>query len=187
GRTTETRDPYTAGHQRRVTELAVSIAEELGLAADMIAGIRAAGLMHDIGKMAVPAEILSKPSSLSATEMLLIQSHPQVAYEILETTAFPWPVADIVLQHQERMDGSGYPRGLSGDDILIEARILAVADTVEAMASHRPYRAALGVDAALEEIESHMGERYDPIVVKACLRLFKEGRFAFTSAGHGHG
>jgi len=180
GRTTETRDPYTAGHQRRVTELAVAIAGELGLADTTIAGIRAAGLMHDIGKMAIPAEILSKPSSLTETEMSLIKSHPQVAYEILESTAFPWPVADIVLQHHERMDGTGYPQGLPGEDIMIEARVLSVADTVEAMASHRPYRAALGIDVALEEIQSYAGERYDADVVAACLRLFAEDRFAFT-------
>jgi len=180
GLTTETRDPYTAGHQRRVTELAVAIAEELGLAAEQIEGIRAAGLMHDIGKMAIPAEILSKPSVLTDTEMALIQSHPQVAYDILKAISFPWPLAQIVLQHHERIDGSGYPQGLRGDEILIEARILAVADTVEAMASHRPYRAALGIDLALEEIENRRGSHYDPDVVDACLRLFGERRFAFA-------
>jgi len=140
--------------------------------------------MHDIGKMAIPAEILSKPSALSATEMSLVQSHPRVAYEILEPTAFPWPVADIVLQHHERIDGSGYPQGLLGEKIMIEARILAVADTVEAMASHRPYRAALGIDVALEEVKSRSGERYDADVSAACLRLFAEGRFEFSQIGH---
>jgi PAS domain S-box-containing protein/putative nucleotidyltransferase with HDIG domain len=182
GLTTETRDPYTAGHQQRVTELAVAIAEDLGLEADRIEGTRAAGLMHDIGKMAIPAEILSKPSRLTDMEMALIQSHPQVAYDILKSVTFPWPLAEIVLQHHERIDGSGYPQGLRGEEILPEARILAVADTVEAMASHRPYRASLGIDAALSEIESHRGSHYDPNAVDACLRLFREGRFAFRDA-----
>jgi len=179
GLTTETRDPYTAGHQRRVTELAVAIAEELALDEKRIEGMRAAALMHDIGKMAVPAEILSKPSRLTEMEMALIQSHPQVAYDILKSISFPWPLAEIVRQHHEWIDGSGYPQGLRGDEILPEARILAVADTVEAMASHRPYRAALGIDVALEEIETHRGTRYEPDVVDACLRLFRDGRFAF--------
>jgi PAS domain S-box-containing protein/putative nucleotidyltransferase with HDIG domain len=180
GQTTETRDPYTAGHQRRVTELAVAIAGEMGLDPDKIDGLHAAGLMHDIGKMAVPAEILSKPSALTEMEMALIRSHPQAAYDILKSVAFPWPVARIVLQHHELVDGSGYPNGLRRDDILVEARILAVADVVEAMASHRPYRAALGIDAALEEIASHRGTRYDANVVASCLRLFREGRFRFS-------
>ena len=182
GLTTETRDPYTAGHQRRVTELAGAIAAELGLETERIEGIRAAGLMHDIGKMAIPAEILSKPSALNDMEMVLIQSHPRVAYDILKAISFPWPLAQIVLQHHERIDGSGYPEGLRNDEILLEARILAVADTVEAMASHRPYRAALGIDVALEEIEAKMGACYDPDVAEACLMLFREGRFAFDDA-----
>ncbi len=182
GLTTETRDPYTAGHQRRVTELAVAIAEELDFDEQQIEGIQAAGLMHDIGKMAVPAEILSKPSALTDMEMSLIQSHPRVAYDILKSVTFPWPVAQIVLQHHERIDGTGYPQGLRGDEILIEARVLAVADTVEAMASHRPYRAALGIDAALKEIEAHRGSHYDPEIADACLRLFREGRFAFDDS-----
>jgi PAS domain S-box-containing protein/putative nucleotidyltransferase with HDIG domain len=179
GMTTETRDPYTAGHQRRVTELAVAIAQKMGLPQSTIEGIRAAGLMHDIGKLAIPAEILSKPSALNAMERALIESHPQAAYDILQTVTFPWPIARIVLQHHERIDGSGYPQGLCTDDILIEARILAVADTVEAMASHRPYREALGVDAALHEIEENRGITFDPDVVDACLHLFREGDFAF--------
>ncbi len=182
GLTTETRDPYTAGHQRRVTELAVAIAEELEFDEQRIKGIQAAGLMHDIGKMAVPAEILSKPSALTDMEMALIESHPRVAYDILKSVKFPWPLAQIVLQHHERIDGSGYPQGLRGDEILIEARVLAVADTVEAMASHRPYRAALGIDAALKEIEAHRGTHYDPEIADACLRLFREGRFAFDDS-----
>ena len=179
GLTTEMRDPYTAGHQRRVTGLATAIANELDLSDHTVEGIRAAGLVHDIGKMAVPAEILSKPSALSDVEMSLIRAHPKVAYDILKTVVFPWSVADIVVQHHERIDGSGYPHGLSGDDTLLEARILAVADTVEAMASHRPYRPSLGIDAALAEIEHHKGTRYEAVVVDACLRLFREKSFAF--------
>jgi len=182
GLTTEMRDPYTAGHQRRVTALAVAIAKELGLEADTVDGIRAAGLLHDIGKMAVPAEILSKPSELTSVEMSLIREHPQVAYGILKSISFPWPLAGIVLQHHERIDGSGYPNGIRGEEICIEARVLAVADTVEAMASHRPYRAALGIDAALEEIQKHRGTHYDEAVVDACMRLITEGGFAFPVA-----
>jgi len=180
GLTTEMRDPYTAGHQRRATDLAVAIALELGLDVDAIDGLRAAGLMHDIGKLAVPAEILSKPSALTEVEMSLIRAHPASAYDILKTVRFPWPVADIVLQHHERLDGSGYPQGLKGDEIRLEAKILCVADVIEAMASHRPYRAALGIDAALEEIETHRGTRYDEAIVDACLRIVREGRFAFA-------
>jgi len=180
GMTTETRDPYTAGHQRRVTELAVAIADHMQLDPATIEGTRVAGLMHDIGKLAIPAEILSKPSDLNEMEFALIQSHPQAAYDILETITFPWPIAQIVLQHHESMDGSGYPNGLSADDIRIEARILAVADTVEAMASHRPYRPALGIDRALEEIEKGRGSKFDSTIVDACLELFRHGDFAFS-------
>lgn len=179
GLTTETRDPYTAGHQRRVTKLAEAIAIELGLDAEVVEGTRAAGLLHDIGKMAIPAEILSKPSQLTEMEMALIRSHPRVAYDILKPVSFPWPLAEIVHQHHERLDGSGYPQGLRGDEILMEARILAVADTVEAMASHRPYRAAVGIDAALEVIEASRGTSYDADVVDVCLSLFREDRFRF--------
>jgi len=179
GMTTETRDPYTAGHQRRVTELAVAIAKRMGLSKTIVEGTRVAGLMHDIGKLAVPAEILSKPSALNAMERLLIESHPQAAYDILQTVVFPWPIAEIVLQHHERIDGSGYPKGISEDVIRIEARILAVADTVEAMASHRPYRPALGIEAALEEIERSRGTKFDPEIVDACLSLFREREFRF--------
>ncbi|MBE0636428.1 PAS domain S-box protein, partial [Candidatus Bipolaricaulota bacterium] len=179
GMTTETRDPYTAGHQRRATQLALAIANRLGLDEATCEGTRVAGLMHDIGKLAVPAEILSKPSILSDMEMSLIQSHPQVAYDILQTVVFPWPIADIVLQHHEQIDGSGYPRGLHKEDILIEARILAVADTVEAMASHRPYRPALGIERALAEISEKRGKKFDAQVVDACLFLFREGGFTF--------
>jgi putative nucleotidyltransferase with HDIG domain len=179
GRATESRDPYTAGHQRLVTDLAVAMAGELGLEPSVIDGIRAAGLLHDVGKLAIPAEILSKPSVLSRMEMELMKGHPEAGYEILKTVDFPWPVPEIVLEHHERLDGTGYPRGLSGSAICIEARILAVADVVEAMASHRPYRPALGIEPALEEIVKGRGTAYDADVVDACVRLFRESRFAF--------
>ena len=170
----ETRDPYTAGHQRRVSNLARGIATEMGVSKDQIQGVRMAGVIHDIGKISVPGEILSKPGSIGTNEFGIIKEHPQVGYNILKTVDFPWPIAQIVLQHHERMDGSGYPDGISGDNILIEARILAVADVVEAMASHRPYRAALGIDLALNEISKNRGSSYDSKVVDACLRLFNE-------------
>ena len=172
--TVETRDPYTAGHQRRVSNLARGIATELGVSKAQIQGVRMAGVIHDIGKISVPGEILSKPGNISQNELGIIKEHPQVGYNILKTVDFPWPIAQIVLQHHERMDGSGYPNGISGEDILLEARILAVADVVEAMASHRPYRAALGINLALNEISKNRGSFYDPKVVDACLRLFNE-------------
>lgn len=177
--TADKRDPYTAGHQQGVTRLACAIAKEMGLPEEQIEGIRMAGLIHDIGKIYVPAEILSKPGTLSETEMNLIKTHPQVGYDILKTVEFRWPIAQIVLQHQERMNGSGYPQGLSGKEILLEARILAVADVVEAMASHRPYRPARGIDKALEEISQNRGVLYDPEAVDACLRLFTKKGFKF--------
>ena len=174
----EMRDPYTAGHQRRVTQLACAIAEEMGLPEEQIEGLRLAGLIHDIGKISVPAEILSKPGRLTDLEFGLIKAHPQVGYNVLNgSLEFPWPVAQIVLQHHERMDGSGYPQGLSGEEIILEARILAVADVVEAMASHRPYRSARGIDKALEEISQNRGVLYDPEVVDVCLKLFTEKGF----------
>ena len=142
---TEARDPYTAGHQRRVTQLACAVARELGLSADRVAGLRVMGLLHDIGKISIPAEILSKPGKLSDTEFGLIKSHAQAGYEIVKEIQFPWPVAEVILQHHERMDGSGYPQGMTGPDIILEARILAVADVVEAMSSHRPYRPLWGL------------------------------------------
>ncbi|MCD6136904.1 response regulator [Candidatus Bipolaricaulota bacterium] len=179
GLTTEMRDPYTARHQERVTTLACAIAQQMGIPEERIEGLRGAGLMHDIGKIAVPAEILTKPAKLTNLEFQLIQRHPEQAYDILKGIEFPWPVADIVLQHHERMDGSGYPNGLKNGDILLEARILAVADVVEAMSSHRPYRAALGLDAALDEIKKNKGKLYDPNVVDACLAVF-EKRFTFS-------
>ncbi|MEE9539915.1 MAG: HD domain-containing phosphohydrolase, partial [Candidatus Thorarchaeota archaeon] len=176
---TETRDPYTAGHQMRVAELASAIAEELRLPTETLESIQVSGMVHDIGKLAVPAEILSKPSTLGETEYHLIQAHVETAYDILRTIDFPWPVAEIVLQHHERLDGSGYPNGLKSDEILLEARIIGVADVVEAMSSHRPYRPALGIDAALEEIKSKKNICYDSDAVDACIRLFGAG-FSFS-------
>ncbi len=170
--TLEMRDPYTAGHQQRVARLACAIAEEMGLPQQQIDGLRIAGLMHDLGKVTTPAEILSKPSKLTETEFSIIKNHPQVAYDILKKIDFPWPVADIVLQHHEYLDGSGYPQGLKEKDILLEARILTVSDVVEAMASHRPYRPALGIDKALDEIKFRKGTRFDANVVDACLSIF---------------
>lgn len=177
--TAEMRDPYTAGHQRRVTQFACAIAKEMSLSEEQIEGIYMAAVIHDIGKISVPAEILSKPSRLTENEFSLIKVHPQVGYDILKTIEFPWPIAQTVLQHHERMDGSGYPSGLSGKDILLEARILGVADVVEAMVSHRPYRPALGIDRALEEILQNRGTLYDAAVVDACVKLFNEKRFDF--------
>ncbi|MHB8896684.1 MAG: HD domain-containing phosphohydrolase [Candidatus Geothermincolia bacterium] len=173
----ERRDPYTAGHQQRVSQLATAIAAEMNLPEDQIEGIRIAGILHDTGKVVIPGEILSKPSRLSEFEFGIIKTHPRVDSEIVEGIAFPWPVARTVLQHHERIDGSGYPNGIKGDDILLEARILAVADVVEAMSSHRPYRPALGIAKALDEIESGKGKIYDPDVVEACQTLFRENRF----------
>ncbi len=181
--TVETKDPYTAGHQRRVSDLARAVANEMGLSAEQIDGIRMAGAIHDLGKIGVPAEILSKPGQLDDFQYGLIQAHSQVGYDILKTIEFPWPVAQIVLQHHERLDGSGYPAGLSGEEILLEARILAVADVVEAMASFRPYRPALGIDKALEEISQNRGILYDPEAIDACLRLFTEKGFEFERNG----
>jgi putative nucleotidyltransferase with HDIG domain len=175
--TAEMQDLYTAGHQRRVTQLARAIAKEMSLPEDQIDGLRAAAALHDVGKIDVPAEILSKPGSLTESEMRIIRSHPQVGHDILKTVPFAWPVADIVLQHHERMDGSGYPSGLKGKDILIEARILGVADVVEAMCFHRTHRQGLGVEKALEDISQNAGTLYDPKVADACSRLFKEKCF----------
>ena len=170
----EMRDPYTAGHERRVSDIAVAIATGLGLDDQRIEGIKVAGYLHDIGKISIPSEILVKPGRLNATEYALVQGHAQASYEVLKIVPFPWPVATIALQHHERIDGSGYPHKLKGDEILFESRIMAVADVVEAMASHRPYRAGLGIDKALAEIEQGRGTLYDPAVADACLRLFRE-------------
>jgi len=170
----ETRDPYTAGHQRRVADLARAIAAEMGLPADRIEGLRIAATIHDIGKISVPAEMLTKPTKLTNIEFSLIKTHVQAGYDILKDIEFPWPVARMVIEHHERINGSGYPRGLTGDNLLLESRILAIADVVEAMGSHRPYRASLGIEPALEEIEKNKGILYDIDVADACLRLFRE-------------
>jgi putative nucleotidyltransferase with HDIG domain len=175
----EKRDPYTAGHERRVALLSQAIGIELGLSVEQIEGMRVTGYLHDIGKIIVPSEILSKPAKLTDIEYRLMKTHSQVGYDILKEVEFPWPVAKIVLQHHERLDGSGYPIGLTGRDIALESKILAVADVVEAMSSHRPYRAALGLDKALEEISQNRGVLYDPDVGQACRNLFAENKFAF--------
>jgi PAS domain S-box-containing protein len=178
--TVEMRDQYTAGHQRRVASLACAIAGELGLPQEKINGIRVVGTIHDIGKICVPAEILSKPGRITEAEFNLIKEHPRTGYDILKGIAFPWPVAQAVLQHHERINGSGYPNQLSGKSIILEARILAVSDVVEAMASHRPYRPALGIDKALDEVSQKKSVLYDSEVVDACLRVFAGG-FKFDS------
>jgi putative nucleotidyltransferase with HDIG domain len=175
----EMRDAYTAGHQRRVAELASAIAYEMGLSKDQIEGIYMAGLIHDIGKVSVPSEILNKPSRITEPEFDIIKNHSKIGYDILKDIDFPWPVALIILQHHERMNGSGYPQGLKGEDILIEARIMAVADVVEAMASHRPYRPALGLDRALKEIAKGKKILYDAEVVDTCIELFTKKGFKF--------
>ena len=170
----EQRDPYTSGHQRMVARLACAIAGEMGLPQEQIHGLRLAGIVHDIGKISVPAEILSKPTRLAELEFSIIKTHTRIGYDILKGIEFPWPVAKIVFQHHERLDGSGYPQGISGEDILLEARILGVADVIGAMASHRPYRPSLGIDKALEEISQESGSVYDPRAVDACVKLFTE-------------
>ena len=172
----EMRDPYTAGHQQRVAKLSCAIARELGFSEDYIQKIRIAAIVHDIGKINIPSEILSKPSQLIKIEFDMIKTHPEAGHNILKKIDFPWPIAQIVLQHHERMDGSGYPQGLKGEDILFEARVIAVADVVEAMASHRPYRPAGKIEDALEEISRNRGILYDPQVVDATLRLFSSGK-----------
>jgi PAS domain S-box-containing protein len=181
GTVVEMRDPYTAGHERRVTELAVAMALKLTLDEKLVKALRLASDVHDIGKIAVPAEILSKPGRLSPTEFEIIKTHPQVGYDILKSIEFEWPIALTVLAHHERLDGSGYPLGLSGSDIGIESRVLAVADVVEAMASHRPYRQALGIEAALEEVRRSRGVLYDADCVDACVAVIKEDAFAFSA------
>ena len=175
----EKRDPYTSGHQQRVAYLACHIARRMRLSEEAIHSIKIAGILHDVGKISIPAEILSKPTRLTDLEMNLMKTHSEAGYEILKGISFPWPVARIVLQHHERLDGTGYPNGLSGDDILKEARIIAVADVVEAMSSHRPYRAALGLPKAMAEIARGRGISYDPEVVDACTELIEENNFSF--------
>jgi putative two-component system response regulator len=178
----EIRDPYTAGHQQRVSNLASAIAGEMGFSEDRIDGIRMGALIHDIGKIAVPAEVLSRPGRLNDIEFNMIKEHPKVGYDIIKHIEFPWPIARIVLQHHERIDGSGYPGGLLKEEILIEARIIAVADVVEAMVSHRPYRPALGIPAALDEISNKKGILYDATVVYACLEIFQAKDFKWQSS-----
>ncbi len=175
--TVEARDPYTSGHQKRVGALGAAIAREMDLPQDQIEAIRISGQIHDLGKISIPAEILSKPSRLSDDEFSLVKTHPRVGFNILKPVEFPWPVAKIILQHHERLDGSGYPQGLKAEAILVEARILAVADVIEAMSSHRPYRPALGLDRALEEINQNRGCLYDPAVVDACLKIFSQRKY----------
>ncbi len=175
----EMRDPYTAGHQKRVAQIACAVAQEIGFSEKQIEGIRVTGFLHDIGKIVVPAEVLSKPTKLNEYEFSMIKAHAQAGFDILKGIEFPWPVATAVLQHHERLDGSGYPSGLSGKDIILEARILAVADVVEAMVSHRPYRPAFSIDYALEEISQNKNILYDVELVNVCVKLFTEKRFKF--------
>ena len=175
----EARDPYTAGHQKRVTNLAVAIAQEMKLAPSMIDGIRFASQIHDIGKVSIPTEILTKPSALNPLEVAMLRNHAQAGYDILKPLTFPWPVASMILQHHERLDGSGYPNALKEEDICLEAKVIAVADTVEAMSSDRPYRPSRGIEVALDEIESQRGRLYDTEVVDACLDLFRHKGYQF--------
>ena len=181
-RIVESRDPYTAGHQQQVTQIASIIAEKISLPPERVEAIRISAALHDIGKISVPSEILTKPSRLTDLERELVKTHSQNAYYILKAIDFPYPIADIILQHHERMDGSGYPQGLKGEEILLEARIVAVADVLEAMSAHRPYRPALGIEAAMEEITRHRGLLYDENVVDACLEIYREnGQKGFLS------
>ena len=177
----EMRDPYTAGHQVRVADLARAIAAQMGLSEEEVHAIHIAGIVHDLGKIQIPAEILSKPGKINDLELSLIKTHAEAGYEILKDIHFPWPVAQMVLQHHERLDGSGYPQGLNGDQIIIGARILGVADVVEAMSSHRPYRAGLGIETALAEISAQRGSQFDPQIVDACLALFREQHYSFKN------
>jgi putative nucleotidyltransferase with HDIG domain len=171
------RDPYTAGHQRRVADLARALGAEMGLSDDRLEGIQTAGLIHDIGKIRVPTEILSKPSKLTALEFDLIKTHVQAGCDILKDIEFPWPIARMILEHHERVNGSGYPGGLGGENLLPESKILAVADAVEAISTHRPYRPALGVGAALDEIERNKGILFDAEAVDACVNLFRQKKY----------
>ena len=170
--TMATRDPYTVGHQRRVSQIACSIGREMGLSEDRLDNLRMAGTLHDLGKFAIPSDLLSKPGKLTPQEFALIKTHPQVAYNILEPISLPGNTAQIILQHHERLNGSGYPQGLKGEDILLEARILGVADVMEAMCSHRPYRASRGLTETLDELNRNQGILYDAAVVETCLKLY---------------
>ena len=179
--TVEMRDPYTAGHMTRVSELCVAIGKEMGFSKSCVEGLRFGGTIHDLGKIYIPAEILNRPGELSAAEFDLIKTHPQVGYEIIKGIDFPWPIAEMVRQHHERRDGSGYPKGLVGDNIIMEAQVLAVADVIEAVASHRPYRPALSIEDGLDLISKGRDSLYNAEVVDACIKLFKEDGFKFTS------
>jgi HD-GYP domain-containing protein (c-di-GMP phosphodiesterase class II) len=179
--TVEMRDPYTAGHQQRVADLACAIAEAMALPDDEIYGLRMASVIHDLGKIMIPSEILSKPGQLNPLEYELIKNHVQAGYDILKSIEFPWPLADIILQHHERMDGSGYPNGLKGDEIMLAARILSVSDVFETIASHRPYRPSLGLPFALNELRENRGKLYDNQVVDVCLSLVEDGTFEFAN------
>jgi putative nucleotidyltransferase with HDIG domain len=182
GTLSEMRDPYTAGHQRRVAELSVEIAHDLGMGHEDVEELRTAALLHDVGKMSIPVEILTKPGARSPVEFDLIKAHPESGFHIITSARVPGPIAEIVYQHHERIDGSGYPRGLRGDELLGASKVLMVADVVEAMSSHRPYRAALGIDAAVAEIQAGAGTRFDPRVVAACVRVVRDPGFAFWEA-----
>lgn len=177
--TVESKDPYTAGHQRRVAELACAIAHEMDFTEEQVKGILMGGMIHDLGKISVPSEILTKPGKLNDIEFAIIKTHPQVGYDILKGIDFEWPIKTMVLQHHERMDGSGYPNGLKADEIMPESRILVVADVVEAMASHRPYRPGLGIDIALEEIRKNKGILYEADIVEICDKIFTKKNFSF--------
>jgi len=179
--TVDQRDPYTAGHQRRVAELCVRIADKMSLESERIRGLHLAASIHDVGKIGVPAEILAKPGLLTPTQYGLIKEHPQLGYELVKNVLFPWPIAEMIRQHHEHIDGSGYPQGLAGEAILIESRILTVADVVEAISTHRPYRPARGIAFALEEILRGRGTAYDPDVVDACIRVFREDGYVFSA------
>ncbi len=176
----EMRDPYTSGHQSRVAEIACAIATELGWSEGRIQGLRVASVVHDIGKISIPAEVLTKPTKLTKAEREMINGHPETAYTILKDIPFAWPIAEIVRQHHEKLDGSGYPFGLKGDAILPESRVLTVADIVEAMSSFRPYRPPIPLDIVLKEIEKEAGTRLDPEIVQICISLFREKRFVLT-------
>ncbi|HNR65112.1 MAG TPA: HD-GYP domain-containing protein [Atribacterota bacterium] len=173
------KNKYTAGHQLRVTKLAVAIAQEMNLSPDHVESVKIASQIHDIGKIGIPSEILTKPTNLDSIEFSFIKEHPRMGYNILKDVDFSYPIADIILQHHERNDGSGYPQGITGESIILEAKIIAVADVVEAMTSHRPYRAAMGIDAAMDEILKNKGTLYQPEIVDVCIKLFKEKGFNF--------
>jgi len=173
------KDPYTAAHQKKVALLSSAIAKEMNLSEGQIESIYIAAMIHDIGKISVPSEILSKPDAINEAEYTLIKNHPEIAFETLKDIESPWQTTKIIIQHHERLDGSGYPLGLTGEDIILEAKILGVADVIEAMSSHRPYRPSLGIDQALEEIVKNKGKLYDPKVVDACVSVFNEQKFDF--------